>query len=82
MEKDNPDYRTIISFLKEGGMMADLHELNKDTPAEGKNIPGSASDDPAQTHRRLEREAEKLANRGNERQRDDDADEFRNIGPV
>jgi hypothetical protein len=63
-------------------MMTDLHELNKDTPTEGKNDPGSASNDPAQTHRRLEREADKLANRGNERQRNDDQDEFSNVGPV
>jgi hypothetical protein len=63
-------------------MMTDLRELNKDTPAEEKNIPGSASNDSAQTHHRLEREADKLANRGNERQRDDDSDEFSNIGPV
>jgi len=63
-------------------MMTDLHELNKDTPAEGKDTAGSASNDPAQTHRRLEHEADKLADRGNERQRDDDQGEFSNIGPV
>jgi hypothetical protein len=63
-------------------MMTDLRELNKDTPAEGKNNSGSASNDPAQTHRRLEREADKLADRGNERQRDDDQGEFSNIAPV
>lgn len=62
--------------------MTDLHELNKDTPAAGKNEPGSASDDPAQTHRRVERQADKLAERGNERQRDDDSGEFSNVGPV
>lgn len=63
-------------------MMTDLGELNKDTPAEGKNSAGSASNDPAQAHRRLEHEADKLADRGNERQRNDDQSEFSNVGPV
>ena len=63
-------------------MMTDLRELNKDTPATGKNGPGSASDDPAQTHRRVEREADKAAERGIDRQRNDDEGEFSNLGPV
>ena len=63
-------------------MMTDLHDLNKDTPAEGKNTAESASNDPAQAHRRLEHEADKLANRGKERQHKDDQGEFSNIGPV
>ena len=63
-------------------MMTDLRELNKDTPAAGKNDPGSARDDAAQTHRRVEREADKAAERGLDRQRNDDEGEFSNIGPV
>jgi hypothetical protein len=63
-------------------MMTDLHELNKDTPAVKKDDPGSATDDAAQSHRRVEREADKAAERGKDRQRRDDDDEFSNIGPV
>ncbi len=62
--------------------MTDLSELNKDTPAVGKDNPGSATDDAAQAHRRVEREADKAAERGKERQRIDDSGEFSNVGPV
>lgn len=62
--------------------MTDLRELNKDTPAAGKNDPGSATDDAAQLHRRVEHEADKAAERGRDRQQKDDADEFSNVGPV
>jgi hypothetical protein len=63
-------------------MMTDLRELNKDTPAVGKNDPGSASDDAARSHRRVEREADKAAERGMDRQQKDDEGEFSNVGPV
>jgi hypothetical protein len=63
-------------------MMTDLSELNKDTPAVGKNDPGSATDDAAQAHRRVEREADKAAERGKDRQRSNDEGEFSNVGPV
>ncbi|HEY5256268.1 MAG TPA: hypothetical protein VIJ53_16550 [Acidobacteriaceae bacterium] len=62
--------------------MTDLRELNKDTPAVGKNEPGSAANDAAQSHRRVEREADKAAERGRDRQQKDDSGEFSNIGPV
>jgi hypothetical protein len=80
--KDNPRWHNVIFYLKDGGIMTDLHELNKDTPAKEKDTAGSASNDSAQTHRRLEHEADKLANRGNERQRNEDQGEFSNIAPV
>lgn len=35
-----------------------------------------------QAHRRVEREADKAAERGKERQRKDDQGEFSNVGPV
>ncbi len=62
--------------------MTDLRELNKDTPAAGKNDPESAANDAAQSHRRVEREADKAAERGRDRQQKDDSGEFSNIGPV
>lgn len=63
-------------------MMTDLRELNKDTPAVGKNDPGQATDDAAQSHRRMEREADKAAERGKDRQQKNDSGEFSNIGSV
>jgi hypothetical protein len=62
--------------------MTDLSELNKDTPAVGKDTPGSATNDAAQAHRRVEREADKAAGRAKDRQEKDDSGEFSNIGPV
>ncbi|MGC1871771.1 MAG: hypothetical protein WA700_12495 [Acidobacteriaceae bacterium] len=62
--------------------MTDLRELNKDTPAEGKKDPGSAADDAARSHRRVEREANKAAERGIDREQKDDSGEFSNVGPV
>ncbi|HZC42834.1 MAG TPA: hypothetical protein VE195_01585 [Acidobacteriaceae bacterium] len=62
--------------------MTDLSELNKDTPAVEKNNPGSPTEDAAQSHHRVEREAEKAAERWKDRERKDDSDEFSNIGPV
>jgi hypothetical protein len=63
-------------------MMTDLSELNKDTPAVGTNDRASTTDDAAQAHRRVEREADKAAERGKDRQRRDDEGEFSNIGSV
>ncbi len=62
--------------------MTDIHDLNKDTPAVGKNEGQVITDDAARAHRRVEREANKAAERGNERQRKDDPGEFSNVGPV
>jgi hypothetical protein len=80
--KTNPEYRNFIFYSKEGGIMTDLRELNKDTPAAGKNDPGSASDDAAQSHRRVERETDKAAERGKDRQQKNDSGEFSNVGPA
>ncbi|MGA8289696.1 MAG: hypothetical protein WB950_13385 [Acidobacteriaceae bacterium] len=63
-------------------MMTDLRELNKDTPAVGKNDPGSATDDAARSHRRVEREADKAAGRAIDREQKNDSGEFSNVGPV
>jgi hypothetical protein len=63
-------------------MMTDLRDLNKDTPAVGANDDGSATDDAARSHRRVEREADKAAERGKDRQRRDDEGEFSNMAPV
>ena len=63
-------------------MMTDLRDLNKDTPAVEKNDPGSATDDAAQSHRRMEHLADKAAERGRDRQQKDDTGEFSNIAPV
>jgi hypothetical protein len=56
---------------QEGGMMTDLSELNKDTPAVGNDNRGTATDE-VEAHRRVEREADKAAERGKDRQRSDD----------
>jgi hypothetical protein len=62
--------------------MTDIHDVNKDTPAVGKNEGGAVTDDAAKAHRRVEREANKAAERGIERQQKDDPGEFSNVGPV
>ena len=62
--------------------MTDLRELNKDTPAVGTDDRGSTTDDAAQSHRRVEREADKAAERGKDRQQKNDPGEFSNIGSV
>lgn len=62
--------------------MTDIHDLNKDTPVAGKNEGRPATEEAAQAHRRVEREANKAAERGKERQQKDDPDEFSNVGPV
>lgn len=62
--------------------MTDLSELNKNTPAVGKDDRGTTTEDATQAHRRIEREADKAAERGKDRQRKDDSDEFSNIAPV
>jgi hypothetical protein len=63
-------------------MMTDLSELNKDTPAVGTDDRGPATDDATQAHRRVEREANKAAERGKDLQRTNDQGEFSNVGPV
>jgi hypothetical protein len=62
--------------------MTDLRELNQDTPAVGTHDSGSESEDAARSHRRVEREADKAAERAKDRQHKDDSGEFSNIGPV
>lgn len=62
--------------------MTDLRELNKDTPAVGTDDRGTTTDNATQAHRRMERGADKAAERGKDRQGRDDADEFSNIAPV
>lgn len=58
----------------------EIHDLNKDTPA--KHNPGSVADDAEQAHRRVEREADKMAERARDRESKDDGNEFSNIAPV
>ncbi len=62
--------------------MTDIQDLNKDTPAVDTNDRRSGSDEAEQAHRRVEREANKAAERGRERQKKDDPGEFSNVGPV
>lgn len=62
--------------------MTDIHDLNKDTPAVGTKDRGPATDEAEQEHRRVEREANKAAERGLKRQEKDDLGEFSNVGPV
>lgn len=63
--------------------MADIHDLNKDTPTAGANDrrPGTNETEQA-LHRRAEHEADKAAERGRKRQKKDDPGEFSNVGPV
>ncbi|MGH9616735.1 MAG: hypothetical protein ACRD28_08320 [Acidobacteriaceae bacterium] len=58
----------------------EIHDLNKDTPA--KHDPGSATGDAEQAHRRVERAADKMAERASDRESKDDENEFSNIAPV
>ena len=63
--------------------MTDIHDLNKDTPAVGANDRQSGTETAEQAaHRRVEHEADKAAERGRERQKEDDSGEFSNVGPV
>ncbi|HET9099734.1 MAG TPA: hypothetical protein VFN62_05045 [Acidobacteriaceae bacterium] len=63
--------------------MAETLDLNRNTPTQPLDTTVKPEgEESAKTHRRVEREADKLAERGNERQRDDDSREFSNVGPV
>jgi hypothetical protein len=62
--------------------MTDLSELNKNTPAVGTDDRGTTTDNATQAHRRMEREADKAAERGKDRERSDDPGEFDKVGPV
>ncbi len=60
--------------------MTDIHDLNKNTPA---TTPTErVTSDAEKAHQRVEREANKAAERGMNRERKDDEGEFSNIGPV
>lgn len=63
--------------------MAETLDLNRNTPANPLDRKAESQDkQAAQAHRRLEREADKIAERGKERQRNNDPGEFSNVGPV
>ena len=62
--------------------MADIHDLNENTPAKTPAGSGTESGEAEQAHRRMEREAMKGAKRAEEREHKDDSGEFSNIGPV
>ncbi|MHB1857835.1 MAG: hypothetical protein ACYDBH_03325 [Acidobacteriaceae bacterium] len=62
--------------------MTDLHDLNKNTPATTLAERGTASNEAEKAHQRVEREANKAAERGINRERKEEPGEFSNIGPV
>ncbi len=63
--------------------MAEILDLNRNTPTKPLDTDLEHEDrEAAQAHRRVEREADKIAERGKERQRNDDPGEFSNVGPV
>ena len=63
--------------------MAEILDLNRNTPTKPLDTNVEPEDkESAQAHRRVEREADKIAERGKERQRNDDPGEFSNVGPV
>ena len=63
--------------------MAEILDLNRNTPTKPLDTDIEREDkEAAQAHRRVEREADKIAERGKERQRNDDPGEFSNVGPV
>ena len=62
--------------------MADIHDLNKNTPAKTPTGSGTKSSEAEQAHRRVEREAMNIAKRGEETQKKDDPEEFSNIAPA
>jgi len=63
--------------------MAEILDLNRNTPMKPLDATVEREDkESAQSHRRVEREADKAAERGKERQRNDDPGEFSNVGPV
>lgn len=63
--------------------MAEILDLNRNTPMKPLDTTVEPEgNDSAQAHRRVEREADKMAERGKERQKKDDPGEFSNVGPV
>lgn len=62
--------------------MTDIHDLNKNTPAPTPAERGAASNEAEKAHQRVEREANKAAERGINRERKDEPGEFSNVGPV
>ena len=63
--------------------MAEILDLNRNTPMKplDATVEGKEKES-LQAHRRVEREADKAAERGKERQRQNDQGEFSNVGPV
>ncbi len=63
--------------------MAEILDLNRNTPMKplDATVEGEKKES-LQAHRRVEREADKAAERGKERQRQNDQGEFSNVGPV
>lgn len=62
--------------------MTDIHDLNKNTPVPTPAERGAASSEAEKAHQRVEREANKAAERGINRERKDEPGEFSNVGPV
>ena len=63
--------------------MAETLDLNRNTPIKPRDTTVESEDkESAQSHRRVEREADKAAERGKERQRNEEPGEFSNVGPV
>lgn len=63
--------------------MAETLDLNRNTPMKPLDATVEhEGKESAQAHRRVEREADKAAERGKDRQQKDDLGEFSNIGPV
>ncbi len=63
-------------------MADEIHDLNKNTPAKTPGGSGKESNEAERAHRRVENEATKLAERGKDRERKEDTEEFSNIGPA
>ncbi len=63
--------------------MAEILDLNRNTPMKplDATVEGEEKES-LQAHRSVEREADKAAERGKERQRQNDQGEFSNVGPV
>ena len=63
--------------------MAEILDLNRNAPMKplDATVEGEEKES-TQAHRGVEREADKAAERGKERQRQNDQGEFSNVGPV
>ena len=63
--------------------MAEILDLNRNAPMKplDATVEGEEKES-TQAHRRVEREADKAAERGKERKRQNDQGEFSNVGPV